>query len=147
MNAIRLTRMTWSRGSWPLIVLLSLLIAAVFVAVAVTRPATPMAATSVSDITRVPYAASVACRPDGCTVMTGLIEVGTRVVRTDDGAGCVLRTVTLTDTAPLTVPIVEAVDTTADGAMVVRIQSFAQLPMPAVHSVDVPAPCPIARRP
>lgn len=147
MNAIRLTRMTWSRGSWPLIVLLSLLIAAVFVAV--TRPATPMAATSasVSDITRVPYAASVACRPDGCTVMTGLIEVGTRVVRADDGAGCVLRTVTLTDTAPLAVPIVEAVDTTADGAMVARIQSFAQLPMPAVHSVDVPTPCPIARRP
>lgn len=147
MNAIRLTRMTWSRGSWPLIVTLSLLIAAVFVAVAVTRPATPMAATSVSDITRVPYAASVACRPDGCTVMTGLIEVGTRVVRADDGAGCVLRTVTLTDTAPLAVPIVEAVDTTADGAMVARIQSFAQLPMPAVHSVDVLAPCPIARRP
>lgn len=127
--------MLWSMAT------VALLICLVALAIVVAPARTAPASSPVADITHIPYAASIQCRPDGCTVLTGLIEVGTRVLRNEYGTGCVLRTVTLDDTASLSVPIVETIRTEPDGTLMARVQGFTELPVPRVRTVEYATAC------
>lgn len=95
-----------------------------------------------TEVIRTPYVSSVSCDPDGCRIMTGLVETGTRILSADDGKGCVRRTITLADTAMMSVPIVDVVRQEPDGTLLAHVPGHAQLPMPKLHTVEAPAPCP-----